>query len=174
MLSILQLARYTCLLSLALNCSCASYKVYSLPNDAAEAAKVEGIRFNRPWPYILVGNIPEDDKTTGDNVGPSIKVIYLPDRSTTYAIRRRGAFGTAQTTLTLQGGWNLTQFNGQSDSKTAETIDALANVLKAVSPAGVLKGFTTNGVDFPSPGLWRVEFSKEGYISGLKLVSSSK
>lgn len=165
------LSRFGWFLCLSLNCACVSYQVYPLTKAQVTDEHVEGVRFNRPWPYILVGNLA-DAQAGNAAAGLGMKLIYLPDRSTTYAVRRRGAFGTAQTALTLEGGWNLTQFNGQSDSKTPETLDALANLVKTVAPTGVgfAKPATATAPTFPSPGLWRLEFDSTGTISGLRLV----
>ena len=64
---------------------------------------------------------------------------YLPDFSEEYAVRVRTGFGVANVSMTLENGWNLTSINQQLDSKTAENITAVADLLKAAAPGGLLR-----------------------------------
>jgi len=160
---------WACTLALETLCSsCASYKVYRLSDDKDKANKVEGIRFNRPAPYFLVGIVPD---TSAKKKAPelTIKLIYLPDRTETYAIRKRGVLGTTEAQVNLQDGWNLVEYGSKSDSKIPETVTATASLAGVFFPkAADSKKMVADG--FPSPGLWRITFDVKGQIDGVDLV----
>ena len=176
-------------LSTVLLSSCASYKVYRIKDATKDNTKndtQEGVRFYRPAPYFLIGLATDTIKaaptpaaaggaklkttlptTTKETL--TIKLIYLPDKSENYAVRKRGGFGTTEATLSLQDGWNLVAYGSKADSKIPETITAVASLVSSV--AGLAKGVDKNGTPtaFPSPGLWRLEF-KDGQVSGVQRV----
>jgi hypothetical protein len=81
-----------------------------------------------------------------------IKLVYLPDMSKPMAMSEHAGFGTAEMKPSLQDGWMLTSLDASADSKTAETLTALASLVSSsVSPlAAGAKAATSTGT--PKPG----------------------
>jgi hypothetical protein len=82
-----------------------------------------------------------------------VRLIYLPDYTHPMAINENpGLFGLASMKPTLQDGWMLTSLEGSGDSKTAETIGAVAQLIGSVeggpavagAKAGATKGQSAN------------------------------
>jgi hypothetical protein len=73
------------------------------------------------------------------------KLIYLPDMSQPMAVTESpGLFGTVSMGASLQDGWMLTSLQGSGDTKTAETIGAIASLVSslqggAAKPAAAAK-----------------------------------
>ena len=149
--------------------ACASYKVVQLPDNANDARSIEGVRFNRPAPYLLIGV-----QTAGEGKAAApeltIKLIYLPDRSATYAVQRKGGWGTSETAVKLQDGWNLVEYGNKSDSQMPQTITALTEAAGLFFPKTNAKEPAPGNPAFPSPGLWKINFDERGLISGVSLV----
>jgi hypothetical protein len=139
-------------------CAGVEIKRVTLENPYAE-----GLRFYRPYPYLLITN--EEGKT-----GLISKIIYLPNKNEEYAIKVRGGMGSIDAKFTLENGWNLTEYGETKDSKTAEIVTALAGVLRDV------KGLrSTPAKDEIGPGLYKLVFDdKTGLISGLEPVIQFK
>lgn len=121
-------------------------RVMVKPNPGPHA---RGIRYYRPKPYLLITPFTQETTTTKKPGNSSssetstsvtsvsdeyvtIKLEYLPDFSEEYAVDVRSGFGTNETQITLENGWNLTAINQKLDSKTAENINAVANLIKSI------------------------------------------
>lgn len=134
--------------------SCAGVTVKRITLNNADAT---GVRYYRPYPYLLVTNQNE------------YKVIYLPKMDEEYSISTSPGFGSAGAACKLTDGWNLTEYNDKLDSKVPEMINAVSGLLKeaaaaakgAVAPMGLL------------PGLYRFDFDKQtGFVTGLTSVKN--
>jgi hypothetical protein len=100
--------------------------------DRVTAYNQPGIRYWRPAPYIALQPVTANGATTCD-----AKVVMLPDKKEEFAITMQAGYGSAEASPNLQDGWNLTSMTGKADSKTAETLTALASVIKSIPIAGV-------------------------------------
>jgi nitrogen fixation protein len=121
----------------------------------------EGVRFYRPWPYLLVTK-DEDGKFQTKN-------IYLPKMNEEYVINVKSGMGTVEASFTLTDGWQLTQLGDKRDSKIPETIGAItgaATGLKTVLETTKAPG-PAKAKSLPSPGLYRYEFDNNGLVTGL-------
>jgi hypothetical protein len=114
------------------------------------------------------------------------KLIYLPDYSHPMAITEfPGLFGSASVNVSLQDGWMLTALQGSGDSKTAETLTALASLASAIGGT-VTGGAAKAAVKAPSgaggqrpavspavlpPGLYSFVYSPAGLLTGVCLVT---
>ncbi|HHK42491.1 MAG TPA: hypothetical protein ENJ50_08740, partial [Planctomycetaceae bacterium] len=87
----------------------------------------KGIRYYRPKPYLLVQ--PAEGPVAGGQV--TIELQYLPDFSEEYSIHVRSGFGINNTSVTLEDGWNLVAIEQELDSRVAEQISALGDLLDA-------------------------------------------
>jgi hypothetical protein len=66
-----------------------------------------------------------------------LKLVYLPDKTQPMAMSvRTGLFGTASMKPGLQDGWMLTSLDASADSKTAETLTAIASLVSSAATAG--------------------------------------
>jgi len=66
-----------------------------------------------------------------------LKLVYLPDKTKPMAMSvRTGLFGTASMKPGLQDGWMLTSLDASADSKTAETLTAIASLVSSAATAG--------------------------------------
>lgn len=110
-----------------------------------------GIRYYRPKPYLLVTSgqasvtVNDKEKTTTTTTVPDIRYVniqlqYLPDFEEEYALDVKTGLGTANVNLTLEDGWNLTGINQQLDSQTDENLEAVANVVGALSKLPLAQG----------------------------------
>jgi hypothetical protein len=122
--------------------------VVRVPKDAesGEEMKVDGDKKPKPQ------DKEKPEKPDGDPGGTSgggntsfqkdtktysVKLIYLPDYCHPMAIQQNTwLWGSSQMKPTLQDGWMLTSLDAASDSKTAETITAMAALVSAVKGAG--------------------------------------
>ena len=121
-----------------------------------------------------------------------LKLIYLPDQAKPMAVSvRTGLFGTASMKPGLQDGWMLTSLDASADSKTAETLTAIASLVSSASTAGAApaakaatqkkKGGTTNLLspeaieDFSDqvlrPGLYKFDYNDDGELVGMHAVT---
>ncbi len=118
----------------------------------------KGIRYYRPKPYLLISPAGEvatakNDQTTTttremSDETVSIELQYLPDFSEEYAITVRPGLGVANVNFKLEDGWNLTEMNQQLDSKFADNVKAISELVKAGGSLGSPSNFTTG--DNPS------------------------
>jgi hypothetical protein len=120
---------------------------------------IEGLPFFRPKPYLLVLKSPkikhennqnlksDENQAEGDteeNTNNStllfktenylVKLIYLPDFSHGYTISISNPwrpFGSTEMSPQLENGWMLKSLNSKVDSKTPETLTAIASIVAA-------------------------------------------
>ena len=98
-----------------------------------------GVRYYRPKPYLLVQAAPQqvtENKVvsqhyTGEAV--SIRLEYLPDFSEEYAIDVRPGLGSAEVSVELDDGWNLTSINQTLDSNFDDNVAAIAELASAAA-----------------------------------------
>jgi nitrogen fixation protein len=141
---------------------CAQVHVQRLSPDERRGTSVEGVRFFRPWPYLLVTAEPGDKGTTYKS-----EVIYLPKADEEYVVRVQPGWGTAEGSVKLEDGWRLSELGSTVDSKIPETITAVSGLITAAG--GVAAAGATNQ-NWIVPGLYRIKFNDDGYVSGLVLV----
>jgi len=146
------------LAAVALTAACARINVSRL---TSEKGYVEGIRFYRPAPYLLV--------TRDAKEALQISLIYLPKTTEEYVIQFKSGLGSAEMKFKLDGGWNLTDFGETRDSKIPELVTSLANL-----STGVLKGGEPSAAGPKpelAPGLYALIFDPQtGLVSEIKLV----
>lgn len=124
----------------------------------------EGLRFYRPHPYLLVTATKDAANIERLEITP----LWLPNTSEEYVVRMSPGFGSAAMTPTLTDGWNLISLTATADSKVSETITALASLVTA---RGSLKPKEGQAIAKTiAPGIWKLEFDKEGTVSGIKQV----
>jgi hypothetical protein len=117
----------------------------------SENDKTKGVRFYRPWPYLMV---------TKNNGNTECKIVYLPKTNEEYAIGVKSGLGSVKTSFELIDGWQLTKFGDERDSKIPETINAITNAAKEAVAA------QRSPVE---EGLYRMTF-KDGYVESLKRI----
>jgi len=88
--------------------------------------KDTGIRYYRPKPYLLLQPVAEG-KDNDQHVAISLE--YLPDYTEEYSINVRPGLGSANVSVKLDDGWNLTSLNQELDTQTDEIIGAVGGVL---------------------------------------------
>lgn len=102
-----------------------------------------GIRYYRPKPYLFLQPAGDAQSTEAPKATKSVDpagglykltLEYLPDFAEEYALRVRPGLGTAKVELKLENGWNLTSVNQDLDTKTAENVGALTNLIKEGAP----------------------------------------
>lgn len=125
-----------------------------------------------------------DTSFLASNSQYTLRLVYLPDYSRPYAISESpGLFGTASMKPQLQDGWMLTGLEASGDSKTAETLTAIAQLAGAAITGGAAtaaKPPTPSAArvaqpvpnDVLPPGLYKLEFNKLGGLAGLVRVTS--
>ena len=100
------------------------------------------------------------------NPSYSAKFETLPDYSQEYIIQWQAGFGSVKPAFDLDGGWNLTKFASEVDSKTAENLTAVSSLV--TSAAGAL----TADPNFSGAGLYKMKVDSEGRWSlGQKVLS---
>lgn len=110
------------------------------------ASHVKGVRYYRPKPYLVVLPLTPMAEKKGTVVTlkpPSDKFVtielkWLPDFSEEYALDVRSGLGTAEVNFTLKDGWMLTSITQNLDSQFNENVDAVAKLLGAVAPTGIV------------------------------------
>lgn len=101
--------------------------------------KDTGIRYYRPKPYLRIepasSVVAEGKKITQtpSDEFVSISMEYLPDFSEEYSIEVCPGLGSANVTVGLTDGWNLTSVNQTLDSQFDENVKAVAELAKAAS-----------------------------------------
>lgn len=136
----------------------------SITRVTAEHPYASGLRFHRPWPYLLV-TVDRNDVTQA-------QVVYLPDLSEEYVIEPKVRLGSVEVKATLEQGWQLTSLGASADPRVPETIDAVASLLGAASSTGVAP--RPGGGTFPlAPGLYRLLYAG-GHVAGAEPVSLAR
>ncbi len=131
---------------------CAAVRV----RPAKEGA--EGVRFYAPYPYLLVSQSKDD--------GLQATIVYLPKMNEPYLVSVSAGLGSVDAKLTLENGWNLTQFGATADSKS----DALITAMSGLLTAGAKSKLTTKPQELV-PGLYAIQFNdKTGLATGLSAV----
>ena len=85
----------------------------------------EGIRFDRPRPYLVRMLNPKGECQD--------LLVWLPDKSEEYVLDVEAGLGSVSASGTLADGWNLTSFGDARDSKIPETVSALTGALAAAA-----------------------------------------
>ncbi|MBN2588933.1 MAG: hypothetical protein JXA96_03650 [Sedimentisphaerales bacterium] len=145
---------------------CAGVTVTKITPKNDKSAK--GIRYYRPWPYLLVSQDVNDASSL------NITTVYLPNIKENYAINTKSGLGKLDATITLEDGWKLTQYSDKTDTKIPETIQAIGTVSTDTIKA-ILEVITKrNGSEKEAipliPGLYRFEFNDEGAITNFVYV----
>lgn len=107
-------------------------------------ARDQGIRYYRPKPYLLVSPAGETT-TSGDKAVTkptdryvSLELKYLPDFGEEYSINVCPGLGSANVSVSLEDGWNLTSINQELDTQFDENLGAVASLVGAVAPKGLV------------------------------------
>ena len=133
-----------------------------------------GIRYWRPAIYVaLQKSVAKDETQTCE-----FKTLTLPDKSEEYAITFTPGMGTANVTPTLYEGWRLDSLNANLDSKTAENLNAVTGLFKAIvatAPPGAKLAANIPGQkrasELPCLGVYRLEYDRvTGELIGFKRI----
>jgi hypothetical protein len=136
---------------------------------AANDTTTEGVRFYAPQPYLLVTILGAPaTESVSKSAEPQLQtqIIWLPKMNEQYAVQVKPGWGTADGSVKLENGWMLSELGAAIDSKSPETIAAIAGAIKDTS--GLLKVSAPGGgsVNVLGAGLYRIQFDPEtGYIS---------
>jgi hypothetical protein len=142
---------------------CASVTVKKVP--AGDLGNLEGIRFYRPTPYLLISDASNDsgDSARASEKGPNasankvqFSIVWMPDLSQEYIIQAKPGLGSVSFNPTLENGWNLTGLNATADSKAAELLTALAGFIPKT-----LMGATSSRAPAGKPGMYRLLFQTD-------------
>jgi hypothetical protein len=139
------------LLSISFLLSCANIKVVKI-DDHNQNQK--GLRFYRPHPYLVIGR-DKNDAMSG-------QIIWLPNLEEEYAIVSTPGIGDTDLKVTLENGWNLTQYGESIETRLPELIKELGDLGELVL---TLQTRTPQAVE----GFYRIEF-KDGFVSGFTKI----
>jgi len=139
---------------------CAAVIVKPVPEG--DNKTLEGIRFYRPTPYLVVSAGSSDAKPVASGGASSISehlqfsIVWMPDLSQQFVIQAKPGIGSVAFNPTLENGWNLTGLNASTDSKTAEVLTALAGFvpkasIRSAGPSAALV----------KPGMYRLLFQTD-------------
>jgi len=124
--------------------SCANFSVKRLkPGQATldthgavtRSGPEEGVRFYRPWPYVLIRKEGKD----GSMPSFSAQVLMLPDPEQEYVITWKPGFGSVKPSFQLTDGWNLTGVSSEVTAGTAPMLGSLASLITAAAADFVVK-----------------------------------
>lgn len=156
--------RLMVVLAFLVTAGCAGVEIARVTDKNADTA---GVRFYRPWPYLLVVKNPDGTLTA--------KTVYLPKTDEEYVIKVKSGLGTVNASFELVDGWQLIKLGDIRDSKVPETINALAGLTTSVSGVITKAGVTPLRSEPLPPGLYRFEFDeKTGFVKGLVPASFLK
>ena len=155
-----------CVGAIACASGCASVAVKKLPAGGDDS--MEGIRFYRPVPYLMVSEASSEPKQSntstssspGSSPAPTLQftIVWMPDLSQEYAIRTNSGLVSIEFNPTLENGWNLTGLNAKVDSKTGELLTAVAGLVPkatAAAPRPAAAGSTLK------PGMYPFVFERD-------------
>ena len=125
---------------------------------------VKGIRYYRPWPYLLVTQNTEDISSL------KLEIIYLPNTKESYAINMKSGVGTSDYSLALKDGWLLTEFNEKRDTQVPEFIDSVGGIFSLADLTQLFRIDRNAQVKTIVPGLYSFKFDKDGCIKGFDCV----
>ncbi len=96
---------------------------------------------------------PASDQSFSISVpGYTLKLVYMPDYSKPMRLSVHAGLGTASLKPTLQNGWMLTGFDAQADSKAAELLASVAQMVTAAKgPAAKNASATPSGGGLGAP-----------------------
>jgi hypothetical protein len=170
------------LVTVLLLVGCAHIEIRPLTKEEREdpdkASKLNGVRFFRSSPYLLV-------RQTGNDGSCDVTIVYYQNVDEPYIIIPHQGIGSITYNPTLTDGWNLTGFSGTVDSKVPEMITAVTGLVAAGVAAAVpsapaapaAAGVTKAGKDVPriafdntaisvgqplEPGMYKMTFGKDG------------
>lgn len=132
----------------------------SITRVSPEHPYASGLRFYRPWPYLLV--------RADRNDAAQAEIVYLPDLSEEYVVEPKVRLGSVDVKLTLEQGWQLTSLGASADPEVADTIEAVASLLGAASAAAIAPREPSAAFPLP-PGLYRLTYAG-GHVSGAERV----
>jgi hypothetical protein len=130
---------------------CANIKVVKI-DDHNQNQK--GLRFYRPHPYLVIGR-DKNDALTG-------QILWLPNLKEEYAIVSTPGIGDTDLKVTLENGWNLTQYGESIETRLPEMIGELGDL-------GELALKLQTRMPQAVEGFYRVEF-KDGFVSGFTKI----
>lgn len=123
---------------------------------------------------------PASDQSFSISVpGYTLKLVYLPDYTRPMRLSVHAGLGTASLKPTLQNGWMLTGFDAQADSKAAELLASVAQMVTAAKgPAAQAASAATKGgglgaapapdTGILKPGMYDIRYDKtSGNLKGL-------
>ena len=97
---------------------CASAEIRKSPGEADE-----GLRFYRPAPHLLI-TISKVESPTKFEL--ESEIVWLPDYSNEYVVKTTGWLGSADLSVGLTDGWNLTSYALNRDSQAADIAKEVA------------------------------------------------
>lgn len=138
-----------------------------------------GVRYYKPEPYLLVGlEVSKSAATAAQSSSPvyTARIIYLPNYNEGYSVVTNTGLGTADGSVKLNEGWQLTEQGAKVDSKIPEIITAVGGLAKDIIPAVA----STQGFDSSKetvrlePGLYRLISDSDGHYIGYRKVLETK
>jgi hypothetical protein len=152
---------------------CASVTVRPVTKDDRQTP---GVRYYESEPYLLVTkDVPKaEKKEKTDTATPTytIQLVWLPNYNMGYAVKTTPGLGTANSSVKLANGWQLTDFGAIVDTKIPETISAVTNLIQTLGVSALTKVREAPPETIPlSAGLYRLNFNKaKGCFEGLERV----
>jgi hypothetical protein len=116
---------------------------------------VEGLRYYRPCPYLLV--------TEGTQGTLRSELIMLPNLNEEYVVRSHAGIGKVDLKIKLEQGWNLVELGEISDTRIAENIESLSDLLDSIARAQLSETGPFK------PGLYAFIFDN-GMVSGIRKI----
>jgi hypothetical protein len=156
----------------AVGCSIVLSGCAGLDVRRVTSANQEGIRYWRPAHFLALHQTTDKDGKSSCDVN----VLTLPDKSEEYAITFSPGMGSANVTPTLFEGWRLDSLSANIDSKTADNLNAIANLAKVAIPGGLFAPQSAPGprraapTPEPCSGIFRVDYGPSGQVTGLTQV----
>jgi hypothetical protein len=114
--------------------------------------------------------------------GYTLKLVYVPDLSRPMRLSVHAGLGTASLKPTLQNGWMLSGFDAAADSKAAEMLASVAQLVTAANgpktaAAGAVKGGAADSNaekdtnDILRAGLYDFDYDVAGILHGICALS---
>lgn len=164
---------FVLLCALALTASLAGCATVTVRPVTRDDRATPGVRFYESEPYLLVTKDVLKDNTSKAGVSThTIQIVFLPNYNMGYAVKTTPGLGTANGSVKLANGWQLTEFGAIVDTKIPETISAVTDLVKALGVSALTKGPKAPPETIVlEPGLYRLNFNKEkGYFEGWERV----
>ncbi len=132
--------------------NCANVKIIQVDEHKTEQ---KGLRFYRPHPYLVISR----DKNDALNS----QIIWLPNMNEEYAIVSTPGIGNTDFKVTLENGWNLTQYGESIETR-------LPDMIKELGDLGKLLAELERGEPKPVEGFYKIEFTN-GFVSGFTKIT---